>query len=96
MFAVGARVAADEVELSHGHVKLGFARVVDLNKIGRTVVGCHGHKAAVAAHAVGGVHDRIALGEFAHVADDCVDVRCLGRPAPPHDGTRVVKLAFGD
>ena len=72
---ISARIAADQMQLRHGHIELGLGCVVDAYEFGRAVACLNGFKSLVAPHAVLGMHDRVAFTKLADVADHCIDVR---------------------
>ena len=74
VLAVGTRIATDEVELRDRHEQLGVVGIVDAYEFGGTFFGGDRFQPVVSAYAVGGVHDRITLAQFAHVANDRFDV----------------------
>lgn len=96
MLAVGTRIATDEVELRDRHEQLGVVGIVDAYEFGGTFFGGDRFQPVVSAYAVGGVHDRIALAQFAHVANDRFDVGGAAVSAAANDRFRVVELGLGD
>ena len=96
VLAVGTRIATDEVELRDRHEQLGVVGIVDAYEFGGTFFGGDRFQPVVSAYAVGGVHDRITLAQFAHVANDRFDVGGAAVSAAANDRFRVIELGLGD